>query len=77
MPPPPAATPASSPAYLPTSSFSLGTEAERRPRLNDFLSPSRNVDVYLDGRREPGVSAASPTCCLTGMRRFFGGAHAA
>lgn len=50
----PAATPALSSPYLPTSSFSLGTEAERRPRLNDFLSPSRNVDVYLDGRREPG-----------------------
>lgn len=55
MPPPPAATPALSPPYLTASSFSLGTEAEQRPRLNDFLPPSRNVDVYLDGRREPGV----------------------
>lgn len=63
--------------YLPASSFSLGTEAERRRRLNDFLSPSQNVDVYLDGRREPDVSDPSPTCCLTRIRRSFGGAHAA
>lgn len=54
-----------------------GPRRGRRRRLNDFLSPCQNVDVYLDERREPGVSAPSPTCCLTRIRSSFGGAHTA